>query len=373
MVSNISLLKRWQFMKLNDPYGIYEIVFTRSAKNITFSEAGDEPVRVNVSIDDTPVCSFLMTPISGDITLHLDEILTSLEVDLLIPVNARGNICHDIHVVNIEAGGVEWSHIVFVGKSSSITTSECALLTSRPQKARTFKDGIERHVTKWLVPVGGIKLQCRLRFQTGVPQDIIINYGKPSGTVIEDADVSYKTIRDAADNEGYESERITSYSIRTVYTVQTPPHRYGQWQHFIVCNGRHYQYMFRNHYGAIDTIYAVGQISRAVDSEISTFIADNVEREMVNDATEKYEQSSGYLVSNEEVRFWSEFFRSKERYAVVSGEIRPIVVDNVSMEAKGDVVNSVKFQWHYSELDTYDEPVRTGEDDITRPGTNIYL
>ena len=373
MVSNISLLKRWQFMKLNDPYGFNEIVFTRSARNITFSEAGDEPVRVNVSIDDTPVCSFLMTPISGDITLHLDEILTSLEEDLLIPVNARGDICHDIHVVNVETGGVEWSHIVFVGKSSSITTSECALLTSRPQKARTFKDGIERHVTKWDVPVGGIKLQCRLRFQMGVPQDIMIPFGKPSGSVIEDADVSYAAIRELADNEGYGSERITSYSIRTVYTVQDPPHRYGQWQHFIVCTGRNHQYMFRNHYGAIDTIYAVGQLSRAVDSEVSTFLSDNMEKEVANDAVEKYEQSSGYLVSIEEVRFWSEFFRSKERYVVVVGEIRPIVLDSVTMDAKYDEVNSVKFQWHYSELDTYDEPVRTDEDDITIPGTNLYL
>lgn len=360
-------------MILNDPYADGELVFTRSAKDITFSEAGNEPVRVNLSINDTAVGSFLVTPIAGDIVLNLKDILTALEDDLTIPVNSQGDICHNLPYVTLEAGGVEWLHYVLVGKGSSITTSECAVLTSRPQKARTFTDGIERHSSKWLVPVGGIKLQCRLRFQTGVPQDIIINYGKPSGTVIEDADVSYKTIRDAADNEGYESERITSYSIRTVYTVQTPPHRYGQWQHFIVCNGRHYQYMFRNHYGAIDTIYAVGQISRAVDSEISTFIADNVEREMVNDATEKYEQSSGYLVSNEEVRFWSEFFRSKERYAVVSGDIRPIVVDNVSMEAKGDEVNSVKFQWHYSELDTYDEPVRTDEDDITIPGTNLYL
>lgn len=361
-------------MKLNDPYGDNEIVFTRSAKDITFSEAGNEPVRVNVSIDDASSGSFLVTPISGNITLNLKDILTSLEEDLLIPVSAQGDICHDVHVVTIEAGGVEWSHIVFVGKSSSITTSECALLTSRPQKARTFTDGIERHVTKWDVPTGGIKLQCRLRFQLGVPQDIMISFGKPSGTVIEDADVSYATIREAADNEGYESERITSYSIRTVYTiVEKPPHQYGSWQHFIVCHGRHHQYLFRNHYGAVDTIYAVGQLARSVDSETSTFLSERIERELKNDAVVKYEQNSGYLISKEEGRFWSEFFRSNERYVVVNGEARPIIVDSVSMDEKDDEVNSVKFQWHYSELDTYDEPLRTDEDDITIPGTNLYL
>ncbi|MGM9767870.1 MAG: hypothetical protein ACI3Z0_05350 [Candidatus Cryptobacteroides sp.] len=362
-------------MTFNDPYEGGEVVFTRSAKNITLKDAGEEPVRFIISVNDDTVGSFLAIPVAGEVILHLKDILTALEDKIKFPLISQGDIIRNISTVTIKAGDdAIWDHYVFPGGADSMMISNCPVLTARPQKARTFTDGIERHVTKWDVPTGGIKLECRLRFQTGVPQDIQILYNKASGTVIEDADVSYKAIREAADNEGYESERITSYSIRPVYTIiEKPPHQYGPWQHFIVCHGRHHQYLFRNHYGAIDTIYAVGQLARSVDSEISTFLSERTERELTNDAVVKYEQNSGYLISNEEVRFWSEFFRSKERYAVVSGEIRPIVVDSISMEAKGDEVNSVKFQWHYSELDTYDEAVRTDEEDITIPGTNIYL
>ena len=363
-------------MKLNDPYTDGEIVFTRSAKNITFTDAGNEPVRVYVLINGSDFCSFLVTPISGEILLHLKDILTSLEKILTSSVNLQGDVRISIPYVKITAGDISWQHQVICGKAGSLTISECPVLTSRPQKARTFTDGFERHVTKWYVPTGMVQIMCRLRFQTGVPQDIQLLYDAPGAgsTVIEDVDVSYNAIRNAADAAGYSSERITSYSIRTRYVIkEQPPARYGQWQHFIVCSGRHHQYMFRNHYGAVDTIYAVGQLSRSVDHETSTFLADKMEKEMSNDSVEKYEQASGYLVSNEEARFWAEFFRSKERYVVVSGELRPIVVDSVNMDVKDDEVNSVKFQWHYSELDTYDEPARSDEDDITVPGLTMYL
>ncbi len=186
-------------------------------------------------------------------------------------------------------------------------------------------------------------------------------------------DVGYGTVRALADEEGIEDE-IVAYDLwgtlafdgddgeETVYSNVPYPQR------FIVRRARAgwSYFMFLNGLDGIDTLIARGRARDMVEGETDTFVNQDVEAEVANDARRYREVNTGYIRSREYRDLWFEFFRSPLRaVADLDGNVRDIVVDEYTAEYNdtGEVA-SFTFKYHLTERELTALPVR-GE--ITRP------
>lgn len=126
------------------------------------------------------------------------------------------------------------------------------------------------------------------------------------------------------------------------------------------------EFIFRNSLGVFDTVFATGDVSRETGSEVVTVRSASDEREVNNDAVERFAAQSGTLTQTREIDQWQDFFRSSERYVLLPGDVvRRIVVDGLEQNLTEHIISGVKVTYHYAdaftgrhyddtELDDYD-------------------
>lgn len=260
--------------------------------------------------------------------------------------------------------GSDDSHIfektVFYGHVDDNMLSEIyghkCFITSRPQISRSRTDGENDDLA--FAP-GTTRILATLYFGLLPPTEIV------AGEFSEDltaADVSYSAIRDLADAAGYSGHEIRAYDIWAETSLTDDDGNVtsvvkSEVLRFIVPDRKVSTFEFLSSVGMIEPIYAMGSKKLEVETETRTFVNDGVERELANDSRLVHETFTGWLASADEVRFWQEFFSSAERYAVIDGVSRRIVVDEVDSESTEGELNAFSFKWHYA--DKYADPART--------------
>lgn len=327
-------------MSFNDPYASGETVYAKSAGNITVSGAGAAPLTLVVRVDGEYVTKFATMPHAGVATVYLRELLVSLSDYLELPFDlskgASGTVA--VKVVTIEAGASTWSHPVMAGyKPGGL---EMDLLTTRPSSCVTYPDGME---PVFAMRVAGAALKAELRFIDGKTDVLQLVPPASDGAELIYHDCSYSSLRETAAKAGH-IEDITGWEVYYEGSAR------GKGVKFSVAHGRHYQYVFRNALGTYDTIYATGEKSRSIDSEVRTFVNAGQETELDNDAIIVFEQNSGYVAGIGKAKSWTEFLSSTERYIVENGTLRRIVVEDDDMGLVEGELSSLKFRWHYADL-----------------------
>ena len=119
---------------------------------------------------------------------------------------------------------------------------------------------------------------------------------------------------------------------------------------FLICQDvPSVSFVFQNSLGGWDSIHALGKVTSIQTGETLTFINNNIEQEYNNKAVESWEVNTGYIQTNEEERFWKDFLRSKNRYVLLAGKFRQIVIDEYKANKDVGSLGSFTFKYHLSE------------------------
>ena len=109
--------------------------------------------------------------------------------------------------------------------------------------------------------------------------------------------------------------------------------------------------------GIYDYIYAVGEESQELQTEVGTFTNSGVETETSNTSKLYFNSNSGYIDTSEQIRFWNNFLESDERYVLDNDKQPPITndrwhkiaIDEAESKTKNGELNAITFKWHFAE------------------------
>lgn len=343
-------------MTINDTYGKYEIVFSRSASDLRVSDAGTSAVPVSVMVDTEEVAAFSVMPYNKEIVLNLSGILESCAAGNLPGLSSA----YIVRVIKITVGGQKWEHLVLFGvKPAKLSVDKYDILTRRPARVMTFRDSVEYVSLKWELysaPGAGSELLAEVYFMTHLPVQVTLPGPVllTSHTGMARIDCSYSAVSAAAASAGYGDEVILGWKVwaRDVKFSTSGPavETLGAPQEFyLLPSRRHCSYLFRNCYGFFDTIHATGPKSLSSDGEVSTFINGGLESELDNSARLYFEQGTGYIATKDEASFWMDFMRSSERYVIENGTAKKIIIDEGDAKTTIEELSSFKFKWHYAD------------------------
>lgn len=375
-------------MKFETPDALFtrEAVFSGNVEDIQFFDAGAADVTVSVAVNSETLFSFLVTPNDGKFSLKLSELLNSALAGYELQAGLD-SVLTEVPLVTIKAGtDCELSCRVIRGTCpSSIALDKCSLLTFRPKKTLSYRDGCEpftfypgRHAG------GSVFFQCRVYFASGNTADVVVPstpLENPGAVVsLMSANCSYKVIRGLCDVAGLPDEIITGWSVRgkSTYTktatdgTESTVEEYGDWHHFTLWEGNHQTYVFRNSVGTFDAIYTIGEKKVATDPDIVSFISDKQEGTVSVTALRSYEQNSGYLAGRETIGWWCDFFASAEQYVYEDGVLRKIVIEESDFETTEQSLSYFTFTWHYADRSYIPAPDRSGEAGEFRPSSIVY-
>lgn len=343
-------------MTINDIYGKYEIVFSRSASDLRVSDAGTSVVPVSVMVDTEEVAAFSVMPYNKEIVLNLSGILEACAAGNLPGLSSA----YIVRNVKITVGGQKWEHLVLFGvKPAKLSVDKYDILTRRPARVMTFRDSVEYVSLKWEFYASqgtGSELLAEIYFMTHLPVQVTLPGPAllTARTGMARIDCSYSAVSAAASSAGYGDEVILGWKVwaRDVKLSTSGPavETLGAPQEFyLLPSRRHCSYLFRNCYGFFDTIHATGPKSLSSDGEVSTFINNGLESELDNSARLYFEQSTGYIATRDEASFWMDFMRSSERYVIESGTAKKIIIDEGDAKTTIEELSSFKFKWHYAD------------------------
>lgn len=353
-------------------------LFSRSCEPLTISDLSSEgacELEILVSVGDTEY-TFKSTAVGGTLTLRLSDILRHFETPLFSHDIASGFIHVKMPGIGVIAMYTEdeWSSwvgsCIFGGchrPADEITALASGKYwwTFRPQSALTYK--FSKEYLAMARPADGgadVRLDLTLHFATAgkvsavwyeriAPDATIV--GRPSIVVI---DCSYMVIRAKADELGYADDTLLAYDIAGTDADNPSTFDMPVGQRFIVArnDSRVRGWMFRNSLGMLDTVYSWGDVTRDVNSEMTTFKTLRTTRELDNFSEEIWSVDTGYVDKKEMLQLWYEFFRSKERYAILSdGTVAEIVVDEIGAEHQVGQTGNLSFKCRLSkETEGYD-------------------
>ena len=298
------------------------------------------------------------------ICLAIQSVLPSASAPLFLPSSYGGPLKprDSIRMTFGTDGNSVFEKTVFFGRVGDGMLSEIyghkCFITSRPQIGYSRMDGENDNLA---VVAGNTRILATLYLGLLPPAEIIVGEFDEDLTA---ADVSYSTIRDLADTAGYSGHEIKAYDIWAETSLTDDDGNVtsvvkSEVLRFIVPDRKVSTFEFLSSVGVLEPIYAMGSKKSEVETETRTFVNDGVERELTNDSRIVHETFTGWLAGADEVRFWQEFFSSAERYAVIDGVSRGIIIDEIDSESTAGELNAFSFKWHYA--DKYADPSRTPE------------
>ena len=305
---------------------------------------------------------------AGSFVLDLREILLSI-AHILVPISSAAATGQPLYSYDIaltfesESGNetLNWMKSAYPGRLDSTFLEDIyigrSFISSRPQISLSRMGSKSDKLP--FVHTEDTTVSAILYFDLIPP--VQINIAEGVRAALSAVDVSYKAMRNAADDAGYSGQEFSAYDIfmsrnvggndGTTSTVKSEVLR------FIVPDRKVTAFEFVSSAGALEPIYATGQGKTETKSEVKTFSTNGVENEMSNDGSLIHETFTGHLASTDEVRFWREFFASSRRYAIVDGDEIRIVVTDIDSESTDGELNSFSFKWKFADRDL--DPSRT--------------
>ncbi len=341
----------------------YPFLFAGSAGTLSVSgAAANATIEVNVSLGSGAVYGSgaawaagftLKANSAGYAELDLAELMTSIE-DLLPDMESGISLPFRISFSDGSAAlGISSKNIYRGRIPDSILSgiySGYQPLTVRPQVYVTREGTSEKLIVLNKGSLSGCVCKAKIYFGDGTSATFTVASVSSSATYYK-LTVSYSAMRALATGS-YSSRKILAYDVWTVLGGTVT----GRTMRYVVDRGRAEAFRFRGSFGVTENIWARGVRKNEVESETATLVNGGVERELTNDSKIIRESFTGHLRNAEEVRFWQEFFASAERYAVVDGEARRIVLDDIDSEGTCGELSAFSFRWHYADRD--DDPAR---------------
>ncbi|MEG2063532.1 MAG: hypothetical protein RRY23_00175 [Alistipes sp.] len=116
------------------------------------------------------------------------------------------------------------------------------------------------------------------------------------------------------------------------------PERYND-----VCFG------FENTLGGFDTIMLTGKQAYQPEGDISTFKTYTTEKELINDYTSIWEANTGWLETERTANQFQDFLKSTNRYVLLQGIWRRIIVNEYKIKHSRGESNSYTFKYHLAD------------------------
>ncbi len=333
----------------------YPFLFAGNAGTLTVSgTAAYATVEVSARLGSVWAVNFtLRTNSVGYAKFDLAELMTSIE-DLL-PEYGSGSIL-PLRLSFSDGSttlGLAYKEIYRGRIPESILSSIYSgyqPLTVRPQVYVTREDVSEKLIVLNKGGLSGCVCKAKIYFGDGTSATFTLSSVSSSATRYIPS-VSYSAVRAIATGS-YSSRKILAYDVWTVLGGSLT----GRTMRYVVDRGKAEAFRFRGSFGVMENIWTRGSKKSETESETATLTNGGVERELTNDSRIIRENFTGHLRNAEEVRFWREFFASAERYAVIDGVSRRIIVDEIDSESTDGELSAFSFKWHYA--DRNDDPAR---------------
>ena len=315
-----------------------EITFADESQWLTLTTDTDDTVTVTVAVDGESL-SFAVTPSSGVTRLPVGEIVRTL---------AGGGSLVGLTVTAAQ-GDSTCSYTASVNPCRKFEYSDLgtAVFSGRPKSATTYKG------TKEVFPLLDsllLKTTAYIRFTLkagGRSESYIYFQSNTAPQRLYALDISADTALSLAADKGLDTSAVKGYEVwlatsngkSDIYTFAIGTSRLPL-----------RTYKFLGQRGMYEYIHATGSFGRSVETETQVFVeGGSVERELGNDSSMTFEQSSGHIGSAGEGSFWLQFFAAKERYIVESdGTERLIIVDDCDPSLTDLEVGGASFTWHYA-------------------------
>lgn len=314
-----------------------EITFADESQWLTLTTDTDDTVTVSVSVDEESL-SFTVTPSSGVTRLPVGEIVRTL---------AGGGSLVDLTVTATQgAESCSYTATVFPCRKFTYTTLGTAVFSGRPKTSIVYS-GEKDNISFLNSPALGSTAYIRFIYRSGSKSAAYL-LAQSSGTPkIYSLDISCDTAISIASGKGLDTSSVTGYEV-WIATSSTKGDIY-------TCNIGAARlsmrtYKFLGTRGTYEYIHATGSFGRSIETETAVFLeSGSVERELSNDSSMRFEQSSGHIGSAGEGSFWLHFFSARERYVVESdGTEKLIVIDDCDQSLTDLEIGEVSFTWHYA-------------------------
>lgn len=106
---------------------------------------------------------------------------------------------------------------------------------------------------------------------------------------------------------------------------------------------------FENTLGAFDTLMLEGKQTYQPEGDISTFKTYTTEKELINDFTSIWEASTGRLETERSANQFQDFLKSTNRYVLMQGIWRRIIVSDYKVKHSRGESNSYTFKYHLAD------------------------
>ena len=106
---------------------------------------------------------------------------------------------------------------------------------------------------------------------------------------------------------------------------------------------------FENTLGAFDTLMLEGKQTYQPEGDISTFKTYTTEKELINDYTSIWEASTGRLETERSANQFQDFLKSTNRYVLMKGIWRRIIVSDYKVKHSRGESNSYTFKYHLAD------------------------
>lgn len=106
---------------------------------------------------------------------------------------------------------------------------------------------------------------------------------------------------------------------------------------------------FENTLGGFDTLMLEGKQTYQPEGDISTFKTYTTEKELINDYTSRWEASTGRIESERAAAQFQDFLKSTNRYVLMQGIWRRVVVSDYKVKHSRGESNSYTFKYHLAD------------------------
>lgn len=106
---------------------------------------------------------------------------------------------------------------------------------------------------------------------------------------------------------------------------------------------------FENTLGGFDTLILEGKQTYQPEGDISTFKTYTTEKELINDYTSIWEASSGRIETERAATQFQDFLKSTNRYILMQGIWRRVVVSDYKVKHSRGESNSYTFKYHLAD------------------------
>lgn len=161
---------------------------------------------------------------------------------------------------------------------------------------------------------------------------------------------NYSYIRAIANNQGYAAKIIDHWTITRTGIEDGPIESEYDTLTFYPDNSDGTDFIYFNSLGVPERITSMGKSAESVEFAQTLFRNRYSELGASNNSVRKMQSFSGYLHTDTERNCWMEFIESKEHAVLLeNGEVKRIILDEVSCETNKFALSGVTFTWHYAE------------------------